>query len=253
MRLPKVMLSGTVLSCALALAAIAIAKAPIRKIPRQTAGRHIDTSQLFYFFVVSDPLPGRLTLPEVAVMPKLAAQRSCTTSPNDTGKANAMEGSTANHATPAATDARDSSSHSSGSQYEPPGQAVGVGLKGRLQLAFAAITLMVVIATVVSLFAFFSVGKSLDRITVQALPRALSAGELLAKAEFSVAAGPALLASTTVLKSFAFQRQFMRKFKPSRLFSTDCNKLPLPSRNLVKSGISFQTSMATWNSSRTPH
>ena len=128
-------------------------------------------------------------------MPKLAAQRSCTTSPNDTGKANAMEGSTANHATPAATDARDSSSHSSGSQYEPPGQAVGVGLKGRLQLAFAAITLMVVIATGVGLFAFFSVGKSLDRITVQALPRALSAGELLAKAEFIVAAGPALLAS----------------------------------------------------------
>ena len=173
-------------------------------------------------------------------MPKLAAQRSCTTSPNDTGKANAMEGSTANHATPAATDARDSSSHSSGSQYEPPGQAVGVGLKGRLQLAFAAITLMVVIATGVGLFAFFSVGKSLDRITVQALPRALSAGELLAKAEFIVAAGPALLASNDADEILRLSASVHAEFKPSRLFSTDCNKLPLPSRNLVNWGSRFK-------------
>src|ERR1044071_1804383 len=74
-------------------------------------------------------------------------------------------------------------------------EALGFGLKGRLQLAFGAITAFVVIATGVGLYAFFEVGKSLDRITQTALPPALTAGELSAKVEFIVAAGPALLAS----------------------------------------------------------
>src|SRR5262249_30245890 len=65
----------------------------------------------------------------------------------------------------------------------PPGAAVsgrrvGLGLKGRLQLAFGAITLLVVIATGVGLYAFFQVGKSLQRITEEALPPALAASEL---------------------------------------------------------------------------
>lgn len=74
-------------------------------------------------------------------------------------------------------------------------EATGIGLKGRLQLAFGAITLFVVIAAGVGLYAFFEVGKSLEQITEKALPPALTAGELLTKAEYIVAAGPALLAS----------------------------------------------------------
>jgi signal transduction histidine kinase/CheY-like chemotaxis protein len=74
-------------------------------------------------------------------------------------------------------------------------EKVGLGLKGRLQLAFGAITLLVVIATGVGLYAFFEVAKSLQRITEQALPPALAAGELSTKAEFIVGVGPTLLAS----------------------------------------------------------
>jgi signal transduction histidine kinase/methyl-accepting chemotaxis protein len=82
-------------------------------------------------------------------------------------------------------------------QGADPGRRVGIGLKGRLQLAFGAITLFVVIATSVGLYAFFEVGKSLDRITEKAVPPALAAGELSAKVEYIVAAGPALLASAS--------------------------------------------------------
>ncbi|HKF11824.1 MAG TPA: PAS-domain containing protein, partial [Xanthobacteraceae bacterium] len=75
------------------------------------------------------------------------------------------------------------------------GRRVGLGLKGRLQLAFGAITLLVVIATGVGLYAFFQVGKSLQRITEEALPPALAASELSIRAEFVVGVGPALLAA----------------------------------------------------------
>ena len=92
----------------------------------------------------------------------------------------------------AATAATQIASNDQRQQLHPTG-AIGLGLKGRLQLAFGAITLFVVIATGVGLYAFFEVGKSLDRITQKALPPALAAGELSAKAEIIVAAGPALL------------------------------------------------------------
>jgi len=76
-----------------------------------------------------------------------------------------------------------------------PEEKIGLGLKGRLQLAFSAITLLVMIATGVGLYAFFQVGKSLQRITEEALPPALAASELSIRAEFIVGVGPALLAS----------------------------------------------------------
>jgi hypothetical protein len=84
-------------------------------------------------------------------------------------------------------------SHASNDPQEAHhGGTVGLGLKGRLQLAFAAITLLVVIAAGVGFYVFFEVGKSLDQITRKALPPVLAAGELSAKAE---SGGPALLAA----------------------------------------------------------
>jgi adenylate cyclase len=83
----------------------------------------------------------------------------------------------------------------SGEQTAVSEEKTGLGLKGRLQLAFGAITLLVVIATGVGLYAFFQVGKSLQRITEEALPPALAASELSIRAEFIVGVGPALLAS----------------------------------------------------------
>jgi adenylate cyclase len=58
--------------------------------------------------------------------------------------------------------------------------------------------LLVVIATGVGLYAFFQVGKSLQRITEEALPPALAASELSIRAEFIVGVGPALLASNNI-------------------------------------------------------
>jgi adenylate cyclase len=86
----------------------------------------------------------------------------------------------------------------SGEQAAVSEDKIGLGLKGRLQLAFGAITLLVVIATGVGLYAFFQVGKSLQRITEEALPPALAASELSTRAEFIVGVGPTLLASSNV-------------------------------------------------------
>src|SRR4029434_10850695 len=107
-----------------------------------------------------------------------------------------MEGSQAKHhksawREPSIAD----SGNESGGQTAVSDEKIGLGLKGRLQLAFGAITLLVVIATGVGLYAFFQVGKSLQRITEEALPPALAASELSTKAEFIVGVGPALLAS----------------------------------------------------------
>jgi adenylate cyclase len=86
----------------------------------------------------------------------------------------------------------------SGEQTAVSDEKIGLGLKGRLQLAFGAITLLVMIATGVGLYAFFQVGKSLQRITEEALPPALAASELSIRAEFIVGVGPALLASNNI-------------------------------------------------------
>ena len=83
----------------------------------------------------------------------------------------------------------------SGEQTAVSEERIGLGLKGRLQFAFGAITLLVVIAMGVGLYAFFQVGKSLQRITEEALPPALAASQLSSRAEYIVGVGPALLAS----------------------------------------------------------
>src|SRR5262245_47091371 len=110
-----------------------------------------------------------------------------------------MEGSQAEHnkrawPEPSIAD----SGNESGGQTAVPEEKIGLGLKGRLQFAFGAITLLVVIATGVGLYAFFQVGKSLQRITEEALPPTLAASELSIWAEHIVGVGPALLASNNV-------------------------------------------------------
>ena len=67
------------------------------------------------------------------------------------------------------------------------------GLRGRLLLAFIAISLFVVAAAAAGLYALRDVERSLDRITSETLPVALDARELLRKSEKIVAIGPALV------------------------------------------------------------
>src|SRR5271155_1167635 len=65
------------------------------------------------------------------------------------------------------------------------------GLRGRLLLAFIAISLFVIAAAVAGLYALREVGQTLDRITLKTVPAALDAHELSRKTEKMVAAGPA--------------------------------------------------------------
>ena len=67
------------------------------------------------------------------------------------------------------------------------------GLRGRLLLAFIAISLFVVAAGAAGLYALREVEQSLDRITLETLPVALDARELLRKSEKIVGIGPALV------------------------------------------------------------
>jgi len=67
------------------------------------------------------------------------------------------------------------------------------GLRGRLLLAFIAISLFVVAAAVAGLYALREVEQTFDRITLKAVPVALDARELSRESEKIVAAGPALV------------------------------------------------------------
>src|SRR5260370_12967731 len=85
-----------------------------------------------------------------------------------------------------------------GEQTAVSEERIGLGLKGWLQVAGCGIGVVVVRGTGVGLYAFFQVGKSLQRITEEALPPALAASELSIRAEFIVGVGPALLASNNI-------------------------------------------------------
>jgi hypothetical protein len=70
------------------------------------------------------------------------------------------------------------------------------GLRGRLLLAFIAISLFVVAAAAAGLYALREVEQALDRITLKTVPAALDARELWLKSEKIVGAGPALVNSS---------------------------------------------------------
>lgn len=71
------------------------------------------------------------------------------------------------------------------------------GVRGRLLLAFLGISAFAVLAALVAVYSFLRVGNVLDDITVQRVPVALLAQELSREAERLVAAGPAMLSSTS--------------------------------------------------------
>jgi signal transduction histidine kinase len=70
------------------------------------------------------------------------------------------------------------------------------GLRGRLLLAFIAISLFVIAAGAAGLYAIREVGQTLDRLTLKTVPAALDAHELSRKSEKIVSAGPALANAT---------------------------------------------------------
>ena len=64
------------------------------------------------------------------------------------------------------------------------------GLRGRLLLAFFAISLFVIAAAAAGLYALREVGRTLDGITLKTVPAALDARELWRKSEKIIGVGP---------------------------------------------------------------
>jgi signal transduction histidine kinase len=73
----------------------------------------------------------------------------------------------------------------------------GIGVRGRLFLAFLGISGFAVLGAVAALFAFGEVGKVVDRVTRERVPAVVAALELSRQAERLAAAAPLMLASTT--------------------------------------------------------
>src|ERR1700730_7288998 len=67
------------------------------------------------------------------------------------------------------------------------------GLRGRLLLAFIAVSLFVVAAAAAGLYALREGEATFDRITLKTVPVALDARELSRKSEIIVGVGPALV------------------------------------------------------------
>jgi signal transduction histidine kinase/DNA-binding response OmpR family regulator/HAMP domain-containing protein len=78
----------------------------------------------------------------------------------------------------------------------------GIGVRGRLLVAFFGISAFAVLASAAAVYSFLAVGGVLDRITQQRMPSALNTLEIARQAEQIVAAAPSFLTVTT-----ATQRQ----------------------------------------------
>ena len=73
----------------------------------------------------------------------------------------------------------------------------GIGVRGRLLVAFFGISAFVVLASAAAVYSFLTVGGVLDRITQQRMPSALNTLEIARQAEQIVAAAPSFLTVTT--------------------------------------------------------
>jgi phosphoglycerate-specific signal transduction histidine kinase len=88
----------------------------------------------------------------------------------------------------------------------------GYGLRGRLLLAFIAISSFAAIAAIVGAYALFTIGQALHEMTDRSVPPAIVSLELAQRTERILAAGPTLLgvssANELAGESFALDREF---------------------------------------------
>ncbi len=80
-------------------------------------------------------------------------------------------------------------------------------MRGRLFLAFLAITSFTVLAAVAAVISFLEIGESLDTITKERVPVAVGAQEISRVAERILAVGPAMLSSTTLEEQNALSEE----------------------------------------------
>src|SRR5215510_8965764 len=88
----------------------------------------------------------------------------------------------------------------------------GYGLRGRLLLAFIAISSFAAIAAIVGTYALYTTGKALHEVTDRSVPPAIVSLELAQRTELILAVGPTLLgvssANELAGESFALDREF---------------------------------------------
>ena len=72
-----------------------------------------------------------------------------------------------------------------------------LGIRGRLLLAFVAISGLAVLATAAAMYAFSEVGSAVEQITESRVPAALSSLKLSRQAERVTATAPSILAATS--------------------------------------------------------
>src|SRR5438874_5408726 len=106
------------------------------------------------------------------------------------------------------------------------------GLRGRLLLAFIAISLFVVAAAAAGLYALREVEQTLDRITLKTVPLALDAREIWRKSEKIIGVGPALLNASDTKEAEALSSRLRDELADistilARLRDTDLDLGPL--------------------------
>src|SRR5205823_2978714 len=106
------------------------------------------------------------------------------------------------------------------------------GLRGRLLLAFVAISLFVIAAAAAGLYALREIEQALDRITLNTVPVALDARELWRKSEKIIGVGPALLNASDTKEAEALSSRLRDELADistilARLRDTDLDLGPL--------------------------
>jgi class 3 adenylate cyclase/PAS domain-containing protein len=81
-----------------------------------------------------------------------------------------------------------------------PGWAERIGIRGRLLLAFFAVSSLAVLATAAAVYAFLEVGTVVERITESRVPAALSSLGLSRQAERVAATAPSMLAANSEIE-----------------------------------------------------
>ena len=118
---------------------------------------------------------------------------------------------------------------------QPAAMIERFGIRGRLLLAFAAISALAVLATAAAVYAFYEVGSAVERITESRVPAALSSLELSRQAERVTATAPTILAATTkaehdevmaaVVGSMAQLDQLLASLKATSLGTSPVNEI----------------------------
>jgi adenylate cyclase len=104
----------------------------------------------------------------------------------------------------------------------------GLGLRGRLFLAFAAVSAFAVVAAVVGNYAFYAIGKALHEVTEKSVPPAIAALEFAERTERIVAAGPAMLGVASAAEFEAASSMLDRELQEAAVALTD-----LPNQGLT--------------------